>query len=104
MPLTSSVRDIVAEVKDWLSQRDTSQGVIMLVDMGSLTQLYKSLKPQILGELLVINNLTTAYALEIGHQLMNEQLFYGIAKTAEKNLKPMYSTLKAFQWKKYHCL
>ncbi len=41
MPLTSSVRDIVAEVKDWLSQRDTSQGVIMLVDMGSLTQLYK---------------------------------------------------------------
>ena len=52
----------------------------------------------------MINNLTTAYALEIGHQLMNEQLFYGIAKTAEKNLKPMYSTLKAFQWKKYHCL
>ena len=51
---------------------------------GFLTQLYKSLKPQILGELLVINNLTTAYALEIGHQLMNEQLFYGIAKTAEK--------------------
>ncbi|MGC3203737.1 RNA polymerase subunit sigma-54, partial [Enterococcus faecalis] len=51
MPLTSSDRDIVAEVKDWLSQRDTSEGVIMLVDMCSLTQLYKSLKPQILGEL-----------------------------------------------------
>ncbi|WP_311055200.1 PRD domain-containing protein [Enterococcus faecalis] len=100
MPLTSSVRDIVAEVKDWLSQRDTSQGVIMLVDMGSLTQLYKSLKPQILGELLVINNLTTAYALEIGHQLMNEQLFYGIAKTAEKKFKTDVQYFEGFSVEK----
>ncbi|MCS5458212.1 sigma 54-interacting transcriptional regulator [Enterococcus faecalis] len=100
MPLTSSVRDIVAEVKEWLSQRDTSQGVIMLVDMGSLTQLYKSLKPQILGELLVINNLTTAYALEIGHQLMNEQLFYGIAKTAEKKFKTDVQYFEGFSVEK----
>lgn len=85
MPLTSSARDIIAEVNDWLSERDTSEGVIMLVDMGSLTQLYKSLKPQILGELLVINNLTTSYALEIGQQLVNGNLFYEIAKTAERD-------------------
>ncbi|OTO90076.1 hypothetical protein A5849_001991 [Enterococcus sp. 10F3_DIV0382] len=63
MPLSSSARDIITKVNDWLSERDTSEGVIMLVDMGSLTHLYKSLKPQILGELLVINNLTTSYAL-----------------------------------------
>ena len=37
--------DIVLKVSDWLSERDTSEGVIMLVDMGSLTHLYKSLKP-----------------------------------------------------------
>ncbi|MDT2758204.1 sigma 54-interacting transcriptional regulator [Enterococcus xiangfangensis] len=85
MPLSSSARDIVAEVNDWLSERDTSEGVIMLVDMGSLTQLYKSLKPQILGELLVINNLTTSYALEIGQQLVNGNLFYEIAKKAERD-------------------
>ncbi len=85
MPLTSSIRDVVAKVKLWLSERDTSEGVIMLVDMGSLTHLYKSLKPQILGELLVINNVTTSYALEIGQQLVNGQMFYEIAKNAEKN-------------------
>lgn len=83
MPLSSSARDIVTKVSDWLSERDTSEGVIMLVDMGSLTHLYKSLKPQILGELLVINNLTTSYALEVGQQLINGNLFYEIAKTAE---------------------
>lgn len=85
MPLTSSIRDVIVQVKLWLSERDTSEGVIMLVDMGSLTQLYKSLKPQILGELLVINNLTTSYALEIGQQLANGNLFYEIAKSAEAN-------------------
>lgn len=85
MPLTSSIRDVIAQVKIWLSERDTSEGVIMLVDMGSLTQLYKSLKPQILGELLVINNLTTSYALEIGQQLVNGKMFYEIAKAAEKS-------------------
>ncbi|EFF61107.1 PRD domain protein [Enterococcus faecium PC4.1] len=85
MPLSSSARDIITKVNDWLSERDTSEGVIMLVDMGSLTHLYKSLKPQILGELLVINNLTTSYALEIGQQLINGNLFYEIAKTAESD-------------------
>lgn len=85
MPLTASLRDVVAQVKLWLGERNTSEGVIMLVDMGSLTQLYKSLKPQILGELLVINNLTTSYALEIGQKLLHGELFYEIAKTAEEN-------------------
>ena len=84
MPLSSSARDIITKVSDWLTERDTSEGVIMLVDMGSLTHLYKSLKPQILGELLVINNLTTSYALEVGQQLINGNLFYEIAKTAER--------------------
>lgn len=84
MPLSSNARDIITKVSDWLAERDTSEGVIMLVDMGSLTHLYKSLKPQILGELLVINNLTTSYALEVGQQLINGNLFYEIAKTAEQ--------------------
>lgn len=84
MPLSSNARDIIIKVSDWLVERDTSEGVIMLVDMGSLTHLYKSLKPQILGELLVINNLTTSYALEVGQQLINGNLFYEIAKTAEQ--------------------
>lgn len=58
------------------------------------------MKPQILGELLVINNLTTAYALEIGHQLMNEQLFYGIAKTAEKKFKTDVQYFEGFSVEK----
>lgn len=69
----------------------------MLVDMGSLTQLYKSLKPQILGELLVINNLTTSYALDIGQQLLNGKLFYDIAESAEKNFKTEVQYFEGFE-------
>ncbi|MDO4670075.1 MAG: sigma 54-interacting transcriptional regulator [Aerococcus sp.] len=75
MPLESSVSDIVLETQSWLAQRDTGAGVIMMVDMGSLTQLYKQLKPQIRGQLLVINNLTTAYALELGQLILNHPPF-----------------------------
>lgn len=100
MPLTSSVRDIVSQVKIWLSERDTSEGVIMLVDMGSLTHLYKSLKPQILGELLVINNLTTSYALEIGQQLVNGQMFNDIATRAETNFKTNIQYFEGFSVEK----
>ncbi|AYW44839.1 sigma 54-interacting transcriptional regulator [Tetragenococcus koreensis] len=100
MPLTSSIRDIISQVKIWLSERDTSQGVVMLVDMGSLTQLYKSLKPQILGELLVINNLTTSYALDIGQKLLNGKLFYDIAKSAENNFKTEVQYFEGFEVEK----
>lgn len=96
MPLTSSVHDVIHQVKLWLSERDTSEGVIMLVDMGSLTQLYKSLKPQILGELLVVNNLTTSYALEIGQQLVVNYPFYEIAKITEKEFKTEVQYFEGF--------
>ncbi|EOT39929.1 sigma 54-interacting transcriptional regulator [Enterococcus columbae] len=96
MPLTASIKDIINKVKEWLAERDTSQGVIMLVDMGSLTQLYKNLKPQILGKLLVINNLTTSYALEIGQQILNNQLFNNIVKISEKNFKTQIQYFEGF--------
>jgi transcriptional regulator with AAA-type ATPase domain/transcriptional regulatory protein LevR len=96
MPLTSSVHDVIHQVKLWLSERDTSEGVIMLVDMGSLTQLYKNLKPQILGELLVVNNLTTSYALEIGQYLVANYPFYEIAKKTEKEFKTEVQYFEGF--------
>lgn len=100
MPLSSSVRDIILEVNIWLEERDTSKGVIMLVDMGSLTHLYKSLKPKILGELLVINNLTTSYALEIGQLLINGNLFFEIARTAEEKFVTQVQYFEGFSVEK----
>lgn len=69
MPLSASVHDIIRKVKEWLIDHESLSGIMMLVDMGSLTQLYKGLKPHIKGELFVINQLTTALALDLGNHL-----------------------------------
>ena len=84
MPINSDLQEVILKVKNWLAERDTAKGVIMLVDMGSLTQLYKSLKPEIQGELLVINNLTTSFALEIGQHLLNHHRFIDITENAKR--------------------
>lgn len=84
MPINSDLQEVLLKVKNWLAKRDTAKGVIMLVDMRSLTQLYKNLKPEIQGELLVINNLTTSFALEIGHHLLNHHRFIDITENAKR--------------------
>ena len=84
MPINSDLQEVILKVKNWLAERDTTKGVIMLVDMGSLTQLYKSLKPEVQGELLVINNLTTSFALEIVQHLLNHHRFIDITENAKR--------------------
>ena len=88
VPLNSSPEDIIIKVKQWLIERDTTNGVMMLVDMGSLTQLYQGLKPHIKGELLVVNNLTTSYALEIGQKIIQKEAFH----TLVEDIQPIFKT------------
>ncbi|MDO4680004.1 MAG: sigma 54-interacting transcriptional regulator [Aerococcus sp.] len=96
MPLEASVTDIVEQTKSWLNERDTSAGVIMMVDMGSLTQLYEQLKPQIHGQLLVVNHLTTAYALELGHAIQQQADFSAIAQEMEQLPSPAVQYFEGF--------
>ncbi|WP_219721615.1 sigma 54-interacting transcriptional regulator [Dolosicoccus paucivorans] len=96
VPLTSSPEDIIVEVKQWLNERDTTNGVMMLVDMGSLTQLYQGLKPQIKGELLVVNNLTTSYALEIGQKMIQKEPFHSLIESIQINFKTEIQYFEGF--------
>lgn len=96
MPLDASVADIVTQTKAWLNERETEAGVIMMVDMGSLTQLYQQLKPQIHGQLLVINHLTTAYALELGQMIQRNAPFSAIAEQMEQLPTPDVQYFEGF--------
>ncbi|MDR0921006.1 MAG: sigma 54-interacting transcriptional regulator [Lactobacillales bacterium] len=100
VPIYSSVSDVVKETKKWLQERDTSKGVILLVDMGSLTQIYKNLKPQIRGELLVVNNLTTSFALEVGQQILNGLTFKQLVKHVKKNFSVEVQYFEGFSEEK----
>jgi transcriptional regulator with AAA-type ATPase domain/transcriptional regulatory protein LevR len=85
MPMSTDIGEIIEKVKDYLKKTDTSDGLILLVDMGSLNRLYSSIKNLLNGDLLVINNLTTAVALDIGMKMVQNIPFKKIAEQAKSN-------------------
>ncbi|MFT8311973.1 MAG: sigma 54-interacting transcriptional regulator [Sporolactobacillus sp.] len=85
MPISTDLGEIIVKVKDYLKRQDTSDGLILLVDMGSLTRLYSSIKNQLNGDLLIINNLTTQVALDIGMKMVQNTPFRKIAEQAKTN-------------------
>lgn len=70
MPIDVSVEDISKKIKDYVSRIDTSNGLIILVDMGSLQEIYKNLKGITRGVIGIVNNITTQMALEVGNKIL----------------------------------
>lgn len=83
MPISSSVKEIIEKVKAFLDNYDTTYGLILLIDMGSLSQLYTPIKDFIKGDLLIIDNLSTAMALDVGMKMIDNCAFEEISKEAE---------------------
>lgn len=82
MPIDTTINQIAKRAKQTVADFDTSNGFILLVDMGSLNQLYTQIKSQLQGDLLVVNNLTTATALDIGLKIQQKLPFEAIAEHA----------------------
>ncbi|MDK6372137.1 sigma 54-interacting transcriptional regulator [Aerococcus urinae] len=100
MPFSASVHDVIARVKEWMDDHQTLSGIIMLVDMGSLTTLYKGLKPEIRGELFVINQLSTALALEVGNYLIQKRSMTDFIEESEGKFSPKVQFFEGFDIQK----
>ncbi|WP_338232353.1 sigma 54-interacting transcriptional regulator [Companilactobacillus muriivasis] len=87
MPIDTSIDSIVEQTKKLFDSYDTSNGIVMIVDMGSLSQIYSEIKGHIGGHLLVIDNLTTAVALDVALKIQNQERFKKIALEAESDYK-----------------
>ncbi|WP_311406441.1 sigma 54-interacting transcriptional regulator [Liquorilactobacillus uvarum] len=84
MPIETSMMDISKKIGNFINQQSqTYKGTILMFDMGSLSQMYKEIKPLLSSDLLVINNVTTATALDIGLQIQQNNQFKEIAEKAE---------------------
>lgn len=85
MPIDATVNDINKEVQKYLEKQGRiGRGVIVLFDMGSLNQMFLKIKNGSDKQLLVINNLTTATAMDIALRVERGESFKKIAKKAEK--------------------
>nr|WP_318383611.1 sigma 54-interacting transcriptional regulator [uncultured Enterobacter sp.] len=69
MPNATSTRDMIDMLIAHLETIKHGTGLIILVDMGSLREIYEEIKLHLHGELLVINNVSTAIALDIASKI-----------------------------------
>lgn len=72
MPIEMPIQEIMRKVCDYLKSIDTSSGIIILVDMGSLEEIYKSIQDFVNGDIGIINNITTQLALEVGNRILRD--------------------------------
>lgn len=73
MPINVKTKEIVDKVNEYVEQVNTKAGLILLVDMGSLEKMYTEIKSNVHGDLLILNNVSTALALQIGFALKQNQ-------------------------------
>lgn len=85
MPIDTGIEPVISEAKKLIGSFNTTEGFILMVDMGSLGQLYSEISSHLDGDLLVINNLTTLTALDLGLKMQQNIPFKQIAETADKD-------------------
>ena len=60
------------------------RGLILLVDTGSLSRMYTLIKNSLSGDLMIINNVSTAIALDIGIKMLGHSSFTEITQSTKK--------------------
>lgn len=85
MQLDVSVDKIIEQLNDFLKLRDSYEEIIMLVDMGSLEEIYKGIKHVINSNIGIINNVSTKLALEIGSGIKQGKDIQELLQMAAKN-------------------
>lgn len=91
MPIDMPIKDIVTKLQEYLKTIDTSNGLIILVDMGSLEEIYVSLQDKTTCVIGIINNVTTQLALDIGSKILND---FDIKTITEESSKSNISDFK----------
>lgn len=87
MPLDITPQKIAEEIVDYSEKNDISNGLIILVDMGSLKEIYEYFPQQLMAPIMIMNNVTTPLALAVGENIQKEMSLSDIAKCSLSELK-----------------
>lgn len=69
MPWLTGTDTIIATLKKHFSRLHDDSGVLILVDMGSLKEIWHGIHQEVKGDLVVINNVTTLLALDLAEKM-----------------------------------
>lgn len=88
MPVESTIFDISEKVLRYLEEYSVNQGLLVLVDMGSLNMIYEQLKQNINQPILFIDQLSTPLALEVGNLIQQDRSLNEIAESMKEVVVP----------------
>lgn len=71
MPINVGNDDLIEKVNSYVDNINTSSGLLVLVDMGSLQKMYDKIKGKVDGDLVIMNNVSTALALDVALKLIS---------------------------------
>ena len=71
MPINIGNDDLIEKVNSYVENINTSGGLLVLVDMGSLQKMYDKIKSKVDGDLVIMNNVSTALALDVALKLIS---------------------------------
>lgn len=87
MPLDTTPQKIAEQILDYCEKNETSNGLVILVDMGSLREIYDYFPKQLTMPILIMNNVTTPMALVVGECLLNKLPLSQISSFVEEKIK-----------------
>ena len=92
MPIQVHTEDLIVKVNDYVRDIETNEGLVLLVDMGSLERMYDKISRNVDGDLVIVNNASTAFALELGFSLFDKADIYRITQMdmSQFNMKMQY--------------
>lgn len=100
MPIEVSNIEIAESIKDYFKTVDTSIGNLILVDMGSLKEIYKPIINIVNGDIAIVNNITTELVLDIGNRIMLGQYIKQIVEESIEGKKIEYKYIKCTKVKR----
>lgn len=88
MPIEATIHDISEKLELFITENNISQGLIVLIDMGSLNMLYEKFKGIVDVPLLFVDHLGTLTALEIGNLIIQRRELIDIANQMDDVISP----------------
>ncbi|MCT1902040.1 sigma 54-interacting transcriptional regulator [Oceanobacillus sojae] len=95
MPIDVSLSEIVHKLNNYFKSIDTSKGIIIFVDMGSLMVNYKKFKNISNSTVGIVNNITTQIAIDAGEKIIRGNTIEQILEGISQNYRPAYQIIKA---------
>ncbi len=80
MPMQVHTEELIVKVNDYVRDIETNDGLVLLVDMGSLERMYDKISRNVDGDLVIVNNVTTSLVLELGFSLYDKADIYHITR------------------------